>query len=482
MPFGMGTESSDYKLFGGGQETWTGMGGTGGAGGKGPGEWDAFGNWVSTEPGGGGGQLNQYAGQFQAYENPNSIQNRERMRMMQLADERSQFTGDYLERLRSGEDSAAQQQMQLGLGQAQRAMQQAAVSRGSNPLAQRAAVYGGGQMAQQGVTQAAMLRAQEIQGGMGLHSAAMRDRTAAEQFVQANRGQLAIQQQNVYTQQEAMKQAADEGDADVAGQVAQGVGTAALAGAAALSDERAKQDAYEMGRKDQDALARGLVGPRMSDEERIDALSKQVGSMQASGTIGGGALQGMTLGAGVPPLASGTPEQDAEANRLAQAIGAGAMRGMAMGAGSPPVESGALRGMAMGAGLPPAAPGSGALRGMAAGAGVPPLTEAGLARQMMGPMSIQVDPSQLDRTARNMDLQGFQYKPEFAGQPGAPAGQRAGVMAQDLEKDPLARQVVGNYGGGMKGIDQVQATGLSLGLHGRAAERLDALERQVGGR
>ena len=373
----------------------------------------------------------------------------------------------YYDNLSSGRDSAAQQQMQLGLGQAQRAMQQAAVARGSNPLAQRAAVYGGGQMAQQGVTEAAMLRAQEMRGARKDVLGAMGGQVDIEQGLQAREQHYRENQRKLEMQQQAMEYAKEQGESDLIGSIATGLGTAAMSAAGSIgaaaakgadtvdSDKRAKQNAYEMGRQDQDALARQLGGGTPQQNDVANQLARRIG------------------GADTPELRA-----------LGAEVGGGAAP---WGRGSYPVKPASID-----AGRAPERPVSYPIshetrqqvageqaaldqnRGRLDKAGI---SGMGQAFDPTRPLYEQ-EGSVLDRTARNMDLHGFEYKPGIAGSPSAPAGQRAGVMAQDLEQDPLARQVVGSSGG-MKNLDVPNALGLSLGLHGRTAERLDDLDRRV---
>lgn len=86
---------------------------------------------------------------------------------------------------------------------------------------------------------------------------------------------------------------------------------------------------------------------------------------------------------------------------------------------------------------------------------------------------------ELDREDdRMMDsLRGYtyQYRPEARAAMGLPAGQRYGVMAQDLEQTPLGRTMVVDTPHG-KAIDQQAATGAQLAMIGRLDERLRNIE------
>lgn len=135
-----------------------------------------------------------------------------------------------------GGNSAAQQQLRQGLSQGQRSLAGQSLGRGS-PLAQRAAMYGGGQMAAQANTQAQALRAQEMQ------AARMQAADAARQ-----QAAMSLQERELWQQQEGMEAAGslarDQFEADQrqrdwerGWQVA---GTIASVAGGAMSDERMK--------------------------------------------------------------------------------------------------------------------------------------------------------------------------------------------------------------------------------------------------
>lgn len=85
--------------------------------------------------------------------------------------------------------------------------------------------------------------------------------------------------------------------------------------------------------------------------------------------------------------------------------------------------------------------------------------------------------SSADATLRGIKGHEYQYRPQHVAA-GEPAGQRYGVMAQDLERTPLGASVVHNTPEG-KRIDTDQATGMQLALTGRLGERQDATEEAV---
>lgn len=160
-----------------------------------------------------------------------------------LLEEQKAFGSENIAQIEGGQ-SAAAKQMQMGLGQAAQQAQGQAVSRGSNPLAQRAAAYSQGQMGQQAVTQAAQMQAQESAQARQAQLANLQNLGAA-QFGQEQMlldREMAQAQQHTASQDLEIKEEGQDFD-----QAMQGVGTALDAAgtigslAAGLSDERMKQ-------------------------------------------------------------------------------------------------------------------------------------------------------------------------------------------------------------------------------------------------
>jgi hypothetical protein len=162
-----------------------------------------------------------------------------------------------------GGQSVAQQQLRQGLGQAQSAQAGQSLGRG-NPLAQRAAMYQGGQMAAQTDTQGKALRAQEMQAA----------RLQALEAAQAQAG-MSLQERALWQQQEGMEAAGslarDQFEADQrqrdwerGWQVAGTIASVAGGGAGAMSDERMKTsiDQPEMRIAELEARLRRLEGGR----------------------------------------------------------------------------------------------------------------------------------------------------------------------------------------------------------------------------
>lgn len=62
-----------------------------------------------------------------------------------------------------------------------------------------------------------------------------------------------------------------------------------------------------------------------------------------------------------------------------------------------------------------------------------------------------------------------------------PGTVRLGVMAQDVERaGPMGEQMVGDAGGGMRGLDKDRALSAALATIGRLGERVEALEGRSG--
>lgn len=86
----------------------------------------------------------------------------------------------------------------------------------------------------------------------------------------------------------------------------------------------------------------------------------------------------------------------------------------------------------------------------------------------------EASPKQYDDTMENLSANEYNYKPEV-GKP----GRQVGIMAQDLEKSKLGKNLVVNSPQG-KFIDTNQAVGASLGMIGRLNDRMAKLEKRNG--
>lgn len=251
-------------------------------------------------------------------------------------------------------NSAAANQMKLGLGQAAAQQQAAAVSRGSSPLAQRSAAYSGGQLGQQAVTQASMMQAQE----------SAQARAAQLQNLQSVTGTYGEQQALNLQQQQAQAQAEQQynqaavaryqqeiaetqSDRDLAMGIAGAATGAATGGAgmAAMSDRRmktgyslsdkvAKTNAFASGAEAgaKMALSTGAAFGATVPEGATGLAGEQLGkSRSASAAFASGAEMGAA------PATGGTPAAGGERYRAALlgAVGIGGGGGGTSGAAAP---------------------------------------------------------------------------------------------------------------------------------------------------
>lgn len=355
--------------------------------------------------------------------------------------------------INSGQSAAALQQ-RMGLGTAQRQMQAQAASRGSNPLAQRAAIYGGAQMAQQGVGQAAQLQAQESaqaraqQLQAGQFSADMQQQIAQGRFQaeQANQA-AALEQQKQALEQQKLDQELGLG---IAGTVLSAAGSIGM-----LSDKDAKQAAFLDGVRTGSKLPSGYGG----------ASARSV-LHDFSGPQGGGAALGsrtFDTGMSHPSLfAQPSASSVAEVDRLQGGRGGYQHTPRAFADSPPPAAA-----------VAPAQPTPwDAMRSK-----VDVVSSDERNKRAPQPASRE----QQDELASALKTYMFEYDQDAQAQ-GLPGGPRGGVMAQDLERGGPLGQLAVREGPMGKMIDRDQGLGLALGGIGRLNERLDELERRVGSR
>lgn len=82
-----------------------------------------------------------------------------------------------------------------------------------------------------------------------------------------------------------------------------------------------------------------------------------------------------------------------------------------------------------------------------------------------------------DQLISGLEPEQYRYNGEDAGTV------RLGVMAQDVEQaGPMGEQMVGDAGGGMRGLDKDRALSAALATIGRLGERVEALEARGRGR
>lgn len=337
------------------------------------------------------------------------------------AQQQASTSGDYLSRLQRGEDSYGEAMLQKGLGDASRAMQSQAIGRGASPSNERAAIMAGGQMAGQNNAQAAALRAQEMQAARMAHM---------QSLSQLRQGELGWAQLDAQQQQAAANHYAQMAGNDIQQQAETRQAIATATGAAGgflggmLSDERLKAAVMSASPETQDEIAQRMRG----------AMRTAIGGAdQATGGLLGRLASAETGAIGGPEIGARTQRS---ADRARQRFVRGSADSLRSAVGAEPKQWDAQTGFGGGAGR------------------------------------------MYDALADKLELARFRYKPE-AQDMGAPAGDRVGVMAQDMERSDLGRTAVVEGPGGTKAIDRDNALGLSLGLHGRASERIDEQESRI---
>jgi hypothetical protein len=449
---------------------------------------------------------------------------------------------------RSGETSVAKHQLAQGLGQARRGQASQSIGRGSNALAQRAAMYSGGDQYGRANAGAASLRAQEMNAARSMAADAARQQ-----------GEMGLQERALWQQQVAQQQAnelardqfaADESQRswDRANQV---VGTMANMGSAATmaSDERLKMnidDPRRMRAVEEDSErwiqtgddkylesgrswmrdVQGSDDPRYdqakeilrrdteraqpppqaapptetapwwmyrqgsSDGTRTDetirnvAGSFQTGAQmrqQALGTkgedkyeqlFGGGSPEAGGLSSLMSDYRSktlsdyrsktDTAQRVAELSQQYEAEDAKTTSRLGLGQRDDRVSR-------LSALLD--------AEGAKTDARLREPSPRGPADEEAARVSAELD-READETMRRLQAHRYQYRPEAQAE-GAPPGDRAGIMAQDLESTPLGRDAVIEDERGVKYLDVPQTTSITAGLVGRAGRRIDDLEERL---
>lgn len=392
----------------------------------------------------------------------NSQWQQNRKQWQEAQDRSGAYADEQLADAASGKSSVAQGQLRQGMTGAQQAMAGAAAGRGSNPLAQRAAMYGGGQLAAQTNAQAASLRGQEMQAAHAMRQNVLQQQAAGLQGYD----QMALQGAMATAENEltatGLRQAEDMAAWNKAIGVAGAITGGGGAAMSAMSDERMKLTGVEgldflrengvrgidwdqpgaraanrpsymnhpkwTGVEGVDYLrengVRGVDWDQPSDErvkDRVAGLGRQLDASDAQ----------MTRQLGLssdPRVASLASQLDASDARMQQGLRAPPPRG--------PADMEAAR------------------------------------------VSAELDAA-ADETMRKLVAEPFVYRPE-ARALGAPPGPRAGIMAQDLERTPLGHGAVKQDPRGVKHIDVPQTASLAAGLAGRAGRRLDEQEQRQG--
>lgn len=406
--------------------------------------------------------------------------------------------------LESGQMSAAQRQMQMGVGQAQQAMAAQSVSRGSNPLAQRAAMYSGGQMAGQAVAQGGALRAQELLAARQQYQQALGAKAQGElDYGTLKLSQQTQQDQNLIDVYRARK------DYEVNAKDWMGM----------LSDERMKRPVNHVNTADQDEMLRVLgYDEGRSDIARLsnkaDALAEGSGNAPTflynyenkdTPTRGDSSLENLSRLSNMADLGShsyaaqgeyrmpqradmametrasdpfytpGDPNYD-QAKSMGRTPGDPMSTYTAPKLEAPQAEAPAQQQTTA------ASDESGAskwAKGQRIGGGG--LISKGIAAIAMlsdeREKKVTTAPdAQKDEAIRAMELRRFNYTKEAQDRFGVGGEKQPGVTAQELERSQLGDEVVDEMPDGTKMINKDKALATALGLIGRLGERLDKLE------
>lgn len=143
--------------------------------------------------------------------------------------------------LKSGKDSYAEAMARAKLGTAQQMMSAQAVSRGANPLGERAAIMGGGQAMRQGMVEASALRSQEMAQAQQQYQQVLAQSVAQQQAwagMELNRQQA---EASAYAQDRELDMAETESSQQTAAGYMQMGGQVAGAATGMMSDVRNKE-------------------------------------------------------------------------------------------------------------------------------------------------------------------------------------------------------------------------------------------------
>lgn len=254
------------------------------------------------------------------------------------------------------------------------------------------------------------------------------------------------------------------------------VGT--VAGAAAASDVRVKENVRPQGGQPADEAIRTLGN--FDDSAQLVSASEPLPTNATKGTPATG-FQAMYGGA---PKGAAPTGQDFSARAMSQPQAATqSSQETARLLSELEAENAAMRQRIGGA-----AQAGGSTEGFSSGVNSGLQLGAALSDERTKSGRALPEDEAQDRMMRETDLYTYNYRPEWvdhaAQVSGAPREAKArgqvGVMAQDLERTPLGRKlVVRDPQTGMRAIDGSQAIPTSLGLIGRLGERADELEARL---
>ncbi len=171
-------------------------------------------------------------------EDPYEVGHHDRQSIDYRAGNADEFSEGYYNQVAEG-GGYGEAMLNKGLGQAQHAMQSQAVSRGANPMAERAAILGGGQMMRQGAVDASGIRAQEMAAAAAQRQAQMNQSVAIAQWHEQMERQRQMADQQHYGTMTGIEVAEDAQQANTAMQGV-GMGMSAAGSAGMASDIKLK--------------------------------------------------------------------------------------------------------------------------------------------------------------------------------------------------------------------------------------------------
>lgn len=392
--------------------------------------------------------------------------------------------------------SGASALLQKGMRDAVLGSYAAAGSRGANPLATRAAVYGGADVGLRAATNAALLRSQEMQEAARLQSAAN---------MQA--AQMAYQQQN-----------ADwEKGMGIADRVA-GMAAGGLSGGM-LSDEKTKNIAYAEGRKDERNAQRKppdvnqkFLSPQGPEHGRPvvyqagDWLSRNVVQPLGDLAVGGHSYSGSSAQRemGVSPLQKGIAEigqgstrtppiTKSSTMRLPTHIGEPITRQPDVTFGDQEIVSDehSKNVMESIAGLlssdlahrdPYRAIGMAAraAKRNSSGAAQPGEQAVDIVNPWPMAQKTYADQPMRQELAASTPLFEYEYNDKAQKELGMPPGKRVGTGARAVESGgPLGEEIVGEAPGGVKTIKADEGVGAALGMSAAAQRQAEETRKRV---
>ena len=386
----------------------------------------------------------------------------------------------------------AEQQLQRGLEQ-QLAAQAAQANVGGSPLAQRQAQMQGAQAMQQTAGQSALAAQQErMQAEQALLAASQGVRGQDLSRAQAEAGFQ--QQANLagadLASREALAQAQLQQQAGLAGyqgalqqtaqqaQLEQQAGLAGYQGQlqqAQMNAQLQAQQQQQLNALESQFLAQGYGADQAQQQAlltlRAQNLGVARGAAQQQATAAQAARTGATQAWGgvLSGLSQGIPGMGDMFSGIGGGGGAGGAGALAGGGGLAGINAGA--GLAGGASAMPAAGTVTAGSGIAAGAGGAAAAAPLILTSDVKAKSNVKDSKSIEEFLSKMKAKDFDYKEGYGDK------KQTGILAQDLLKSKVGKNIVTDYNQNAKGIDVVKSIGPVLASLSHLNEKINKLEK-----